>query len=86
MAEVVRGVERKHWHRVFAWGAFAVVLITYPLLLSHYARASSPTFDEGMHIAAGYRYWACGDYGINPEHPPLLKLIAAAPLRHWSLN
>ena len=86
VAEVLLGEERKLWQRVFAWSAFAVALIVYPLLLSHYARASSPTFDEGMHIAAGYRYWACGDYGINPEHPPLLKLIAAAPLLHWSLN
>lgn len=34
-----------------------------------------------MHIAAGYRYWQCGDYGINPEHPALLKLIAAEPVR-----
>jgi hypothetical protein len=32
-------------------------------------------------IEAGHRYWECGDYGINPEHPPLLKLIATVPLR-----
>jgi Dolichyl-phosphate-mannose-protein mannosyltransferase len=76
----------QRWHRVFAWGVFAVALIVYPVLLSRYVQATSPTFDEGMHIAAGYRYWECGDYGINPEHPPLLKLIASAPLRHWPLN
>jgi len=29
-------------------------------LLSHSIRASSAAFDEGMHIAAGYRYWECG--------------------------
>lgn len=38
------------------------------------------TYDEGYHLAAGYRYWQCGDFGINPEHPPLVKLVAAAPL------
>jgi Dolichyl-phosphate-mannose-protein mannosyltransferase len=71
------------WHRIFAWTVFLLALIAYPFLLSHYSHANSPTFDEGMHIAAGHRYWQCGDYAINPEHPPLLKLIAAAPLRSW---
>lgn len=41
---------------------------------------SSSTFDEPAHIVAGYRYLQCGDFGINPEHPPMLKLFAAAPL------
>jgi hypothetical protein len=41
----------------------------------------SQTNDEGYHLAAGYRYWQCGDFGINPEHPPLVKLLAAVPLR-----
>ncbi|MGB7435268.1 MAG: hypothetical protein WBR26_23855 [Candidatus Acidiferrum sp.] len=76
----------KSWERTFAWAALVLGLVLYPVLLVAYARANSPTFDEGMHIAAGHRYWECGDYGINPEHPPLLKLIAAAPLRSWHLN
>jgi hypothetical protein len=32
-------------------------------------------------------YWECGDFAINPELPPLLKLIAAWPLhsrRLWT--
>jgi 4-amino-4-deoxy-L-arabinose transferase-like glycosyltransferase len=76
----------RRWHRAFAWTAFVLALLVYPLLLLQYSRASSPTFDEGMHIAAGHRYWECGDYAINPEHPPLLKLIAAAPLRGWQFD
>ena len=76
----------RSWHRTFAWTTLVLALIIYPILLLHYARANSPTFDEGMHIAAGHRYWECGDYGINPEHPPLLKLLAAAPLRSWRLE
>ncbi|HEY9141360.1 MAG TPA: glycosyltransferase family 39 protein, partial [Bryobacteraceae bacterium] len=71
------------WHARFAWGAFALALILYPTLLWHYIRANAPVFDEAEHIAAGYRYWQCGDYGINPEHPPLAKLVAAAPIRGW---
>lgn len=44
-------------------------------------RTKSATFDEGAHLPAGYTYWALGDYRLNPEHPPLIKLLAAAPLR-----
>jgi hypothetical protein len=24
--------------------------------------------------------WKHGDFGLNPEHPPLVKLLAAMPL------
>jgi hypothetical protein len=44
-------------------------------------RQMSQTFDEGFHLVAGYRYLQCGDFGINPEHPPLVKMVAASALR-----
>ncbi len=28
---------------------------------------------------AGYMMWHTGDYGLNPEHPPLAKLLATLP-------
>jgi hypothetical protein len=40
----------------------------------------SATYDEGAHLPAGYSYLMTGDHRLNPEHPPLAKLIAAAPL------
>lgn len=40
----------------------------------------SLTWDEGDHMFAGYMMWHAGDYGLNPEHPPLVKLLATAPL------
>jgi hypothetical protein len=40
----------------------------------------SLTFDEGDHMFAGYMMWKTGDYGLNPEHPPLVKLLATVPL------
>lgn len=40
----------------------------------------SLTFDEGDHMYAGYRMWKNGDYGLNPEHPPLVKLLATLPV------
>ncbi|SEC22698.1 tetratricopeptide repeat protein [Terriglobus roseus] len=35
------------------------------------------TIDEPYHITAGATYLRWGDYRINPEHPPLVKLVAA---------
>jgi hypothetical protein len=46
----------------------------------HLARHYSPTFDEGAHLVAGYSYWRTADFRINPEHPPLAKLLFALPL------
>jgi hypothetical protein len=40
----------------------------------------SATSDEPVHLAAGYSYWKTRDFRMNPEHPPLAKLIAALPL------
>lgn len=47
-------------------------------------RHKSLTFDEVVYIPAGYSYVVTGDYRLNPEHPPLAKLlsgIALLPLR-----
>ena len=41
---------------------------------------SSPTSDELPHLAAGMTYLAAHDFRVNPEHPPLVKLIAASAL------
>jgi hypothetical protein len=40
----------------------------------------SVTFDETAHLGAGVSYLETGDFRLNPEHPPLAKLIAALPL------
>jgi hypothetical protein len=42
--------------------------------------ANGPTFDEPVHLAAGYSYWTTGSFRLNSEDPPLLKLLWAAPL------
>ncbi len=43
-------------------------------------RTQSATFDEGSHLPAGYTYLKLGDHRLNPEHPPLVKTLAALPL------
>ncbi len=40
----------------------------------------SATSDEIVHLPAGYTYWITRDFRMNPEHPPLAKLLAALPL------
>src|SRR5678815_4749019 len=40
----------------------------------------SATSDEPVHLASGYSYLQTRDFRMNPEHPPLAKLIAALPL------
>src|SRR5438876_3614685 len=40
----------------------------------------SATSDEPVHLASGYSYWKTRDFRMNPEHPPLAKLLAALPL------
>ena len=43
-------------------------------------RHKSMTFDELAYIPAGYSYVTTGDYRLNPEHPPLTKLLAGLAL------
>lgn len=54
--------------------------------LWYFAVRTSATVDEPAHILAGHRHWQCGDFGINPEHPPMLKLLASVPLEFRALN
>ncbi len=42
--------------------------------------ATAITFDEFSHLGMGYFTFRTGTYLLNPEHPPLVKDIAALPL------
>lgn len=44
------------------------------------ASTDSQTTDEAVHLSAGYTYLTRGDWRFNPEHPPLVKVLAALPL------
>lgn len=46
----------------------------------------SLTSDERVHLPAGYVYWKTRDFRLNPEHPPLMKLLCAAPLLFMDLR
>lgn len=45
----------------------------------------SLSWDEGDHIYAGYMSWK-HDFGLNPEHPPLVKMVATLPLLFMGLT
>lgn len=49
-------------------------------------KGDSLTMDELAHIPAGYGYMHEKDYRLNPEHPPLLKDLAAIPLLFMNLK
>lgn len=68
---------------VYEIAALFFLLIVIGLQLFFSVRRESQTWDEGNHIFTGYRSWTHADFGLNPEHPPLVKLLAAAPLL-WS--
>lgn len=62
------------------WVAAFALLALMGALQTLSVRQESQTFDEGVHLAAGYSYWKTGDFRLNPEHPPLGKLLNALPL------
>jgi hypothetical protein len=49
-------------------------------------RQQSPSWDEGDHIYSGYMNWKNREYSLNPEHPPLVKLVATLPLLPLNLK
>ncbi|MFH1894421.1 MAG: glycosyltransferase family 39 protein [Patescibacteria group bacterium] len=63
-----------------------LLLLTMGLLAFFSTRGDTFTFDETAHIAAGYSYLTQMDYRMNPEHPPLIKDLAAIPLLFLRLN
>ena len=50
------------------------------------SKGDSAIIDEIAHIPAGYSYITTGDYRLNPEHPPIIKDLAALPLLFVNVN
>jgi hypothetical protein len=63
-----------------------VLLIFLFLQLFFSASRNSITWDEDDHIFAGYMSWKHADFGLNPEHPPLVKQMASLPLLKMNLK
>jgi len=77
---------RTRRQRVWIVCGVAGLLAALFLQLAFSARDNSITWDEDDHIYAGYMSWKHADFGLNPEHPPLVKLVAALPLLNLPLK
>jgi hypothetical protein len=62
-----------------ALGLAAALALYATLALTSLGRKSA-TFDECAHLPAAYTHLALGDYRLSPDHPPLVKHLAALPL------
>ena len=63
-----------------AHGIALLLLLVLVAELTVSIKRQSLSWDEGDHIFAGYQSWKAADFGINPEHPPLVKGLATLPL------
>jgi 4-amino-4-deoxy-L-arabinose transferase-like glycosyltransferase len=64
----------------YLWPTVIALLVIQATLALTMVHRESLTFDEGNHMFAGYMMWKAADYGLNPEHPPLAKLLATVPI------
>jgi hypothetical protein len=64
----------------FVIAGVCFLLLVFGLQIASTVHQESLTWDEGDHIFAGYMMWKTHDYGLNPEHPPLMKLLGTLPL------
>src|SRR3989344_8301177 len=64
-----------------------LILLTVTFLLPFFsAQNFSAASDEITHLPSGYSYWKTGLTQLNPQHPPLVKLLTAFPLLFLDLK
>ena len=61
-------------------GIALIFVVIFLLRGVWFMRANSPTYDEAMHLAAGYSHLATEDFRLDPQNPPLIKELLALPL------
>jgi hypothetical protein len=71
----------RRWRRLLSarYTVPVLLVVHYVLAISSIARKSA-TFDEVAHVVAGYSYWKCNDYRLNPENGNLPQRWMALPL------
>ncbi len=82
---------RAVWHRLITnrklWLGCLLALAATQFARQFYAAATeTQTFDESIHIGAGYSFLRSGDYSYDPEHPPLGRVLATLPLLALDLD
>lgn len=71
---------------IFQWLALILIIGASFGLSLNASLQESAIMDELAHIPAGYGYVKYFDFRLNPEHPPLVKALAALPLLFQNLN
>jgi hypothetical protein len=71
---------------IFEISLLILILAVACFLMLRSAWEESAIMDEIAHIPAGYGYIKFLDYRLNPEHPPLVKALAALPLLKLDLK
>jgi 4-amino-4-deoxy-L-arabinose transferase-like glycosyltransferase len=74
--EAARRARRVDGRAAFVLGVFAIAFIGLSALAF---TKTSATWDEPIHLTAGYAAAAQGDFRVDPSHPPLLRMWAALP-------
>jgi tetratricopeptide (TPR) repeat protein len=71
-----------HWRATawYVWLLAAVILLGFFAQGVRRAKQDSVTWDESQHLYSGWLSWTRGDFGFNPEVPPLVKMWDAIPL------
>jgi len=71
---------------IIQYGLLGLIVAAAFILMFNASLKESATMDELAHIPSGYGYVKYLDYRLNPEHPPLIKALAAFPLLFQKLN
>src|SRR6185436_16156131 len=72
--------------RHFYIGVLTLICGVSFILMARGAYTDSAIMDELAHIPAGYGYVSELDYRLNPEHPPLVKVLAGIPMLFLNPN
>jgi len=71
---------------LFRWSLVIIIVVVSGILMFSSSRQESAIMDELAHIPAGYSYVKLFDSRLNPEHPPLVKILAGLPLTFQNLK
>src|SRR5512138_103380 len=80
------GTQLSRRQRILTRGSVALLLLILLGQLAYSVSQESLSWDEGDHIFSGYMALKYKDHGLNPEHPPLVKMMAAVPLLSMGLR
>ncbi|MBA3441821.1 MAG: glycosyltransferase family 39 protein [Pyrinomonadaceae bacterium] len=73
---VVRQAAVAYWAEALCCLLLLLMAVNFLIVIQR----KSITVDEAKHIPAGYHHLVHGNFRINNEHPPLVKMLAALPL------